>query len=174
MQAESKWGSGFIRNLSQDLQTLLPDVKGLSRTNLLYMIKFYKLYREFVPQAEGQLEPINVPQVVGQKEMLGSTGTGDLDGTAIFDIPWGHHRFIIDKCGDDREKAFFFVKQTIENGWSRAVLLNFLDTNLYERQGKAITNFRNTLPAPTIGLLVLDKTLTDLHKSFSMLSAEEA
>lgn len=45
-------------------------------------------------------------------------------------------------------KAAFFVKKTIQNNWSRAVLENFLDTDLYERQGKAITNFAYSLPAP--------------------------
>ena len=39
------------------------------------------------------------------------------------------------------EKALFFVQKTVENGWSRAMLLNFLDTDLYQHQGKAITNF---------------------------------
>ena len=66
----------------------------------------------------------------------------------VFAIPWGHHKLIMDKCKDDRDKALFFVRQTLENNWSRSVLLNFLDTNLYERQGKAISNFEKTLPAP--------------------------
>ena len=64
----------------------------------------------------------------------------------IFSIPWGHHRFIIDKCQGHPQKALFFVRQTVENGWSRNVLLNFLNTDLYERQGKAQTNFKRTLP----------------------------
>lgn len=55
---------------------------------------------------------------------------------------------MIDKCGKDREKASFYVQQTLVNNWSRAVLLNWLDTDLYERQGKAITNFTLTLPEP--------------------------
>ena len=42
----------------------------------------------------------------------------------------------------------FYSRKTIENNWSRAVLQNWLDTDLYERQGKAITNFALTLPAP--------------------------
>ena len=67
----------------------------------------------------------------------------------LFNIPWGHHRFIIDKCYHEPEKALFFVQKTVENGWSRAMLLNFLDTDLYARQGKAITNFARTLPEPT-------------------------
>ena len=36
----------------------------------------------------------------------------------------------------------FFVQKTLENSWSRNILLNFMDTDLYERQGKAITNFK--------------------------------
>ena len=54
---------------------------------------------------------------------------------------------IIDKCKNNTEKALFYVQKTLENSWSRDVLLNFLDSDLYERQGKAITNFSDTLPA---------------------------
>ena len=64
----------------------------------------------------------------------------------LFSIPWGHHRYIIDKCSNDPDKAIFYVRQTLENGWSRDVLLNVLNTNLYERNGKALTNFKKTLP----------------------------
>ncbi len=52
----------------------------------------------------------------------------------------------MDKCSSDPDKALFYVRQTLENGWSRAVLLNWMDSNLYERQGKAVTNFKVTLP----------------------------
>lgn len=106
------------------------------------MTKFYRLYtNEKIPQVEGQFENTEiVPQVGGQIE------------DDIFAIPWGHHKLIMDKCKDDREKALFFVCKTIENNWSRAVLLNFLDTSLFERQGKAISNFEKTLPAPQSNL----------------------
>jgi predicted nuclease of restriction endonuclease-like (RecB) superfamily len=67
----------------------------------------------------------------------------------LFMVPWGHHRYIIDKCSANLEKALFYVHQTVENGWSRNILLNFLDTDLYERQGKALTNFNRTLPDET-------------------------
>ena len=70
------------------------------------------------------------PQVVGE----------------LFSIPWGHQRFIIDKCYSDPYKALFFVRKTNQNNWSRDMLLNFLDTDLYEREGKAISNFQRTLP----------------------------
>ena len=58
----------------------------------------------------------------------------------LFSIPWGHHRYIIDKC-KDVDKALFFVRKIHENNWSRDVLLNFLSTDLYEREGKAVNNF---------------------------------
>lgn len=122
LQAESKWGSSFYKNLSNDLKTLIPNIKGFSVTNLKYMTRFYNLYS-------------NHPQVVD-----------DLN-TSIFSIPWGHHRYIIDKCSNDINKALFFVNKSLENNWSRSVLLNFLDTNLFERQGKAITNFEINLPS---------------------------
>ena len=73
---------------------------------------------------------------------------GELQESAIWRIPWGHHRYIIDKFFNAPEKAMFFVKKTLENGWSRNILLNFMDTDLYERQGKAISNFKTSLPAP--------------------------
>ena len=56
-------------------------------------------------------------------------------------LPWGHHVVIINKFFNNPDKALFYIEKTIENNWSRAVLLNFADTDLYERQGKAITNF---------------------------------
>ena len=71
---------------------------------------------------------------------------GDDLRSDIFMIPWGHQKLIIDKCKDDQNKALFFVHKTIENNWSRSVLLNFLETDLYDRQGKAITNFEQILP----------------------------
>ena len=52
----------------------------------------------------------------------------------------------MDKVKDDIDKALFYVHQTVENGWSRSMLLNFISTDLYERQGKALTNFTKTLP----------------------------
>ena len=70
----------------------------------------------------------------------------------MFSVPWGHHRYLIDKFLDSHQKALFFVRQTVENGWSRDVLLNFISTDLYERQGKAITNFKRTLPDETSDL----------------------
>ena len=128
LQAESRWGSKFIKNLSADLRDALPGVKGLSETSIRYASRQYLLYKQYITI---------LPQV-GE----------ELPDSEIWRIPWGHHKYIIDRLHDYPEKAIFFVRKTIENGWSRNMLLNFLDTDLYERQGKAITNFKLALPAP--------------------------
>ena len=124
MSKQYGYGSGFYKILSDDLKKVLPDVKSFSPTNLKYMRYFYELY----PCAG------NRPQAVD-------------DSTIVFRIPWGHNRTIIDKCKNNVDKALFYVRKTLENNWSRDVLVNFLDTDLFERQGKAITNFANTLPS---------------------------
>ena len=131
------YGKAFFKNLSLDLQNVLPDVKSFSVTNLHYMKWFYELYPDvqILPQLEVELNTdTNLPQVGVNSEQI------------IFMIPWGHNKLIIDKCKNNKEKALFFVRKTLENNWSRAVLMNFLDTNLYEREGKAISNFTLTLP----------------------------
>ena len=63
----------------------------------------------------------------------------------LFQIPWGHNIVIIQKYKDTK-KALFYVNKTVENGWSRAVLVHQIESNLYERQGKSINNFALTLP----------------------------
>lgn len=129
---EVKYGKSFFKNLSLDLQDALPDVKSFSVTNLKYMKYFYDLYNNS-----------NRQQLVDDSDTRICQQAVD---DCIFMIPWGHHIQIINKCKGNLDKALFFVKKTYENNWSRAVLLNFLDTNLYEREGKAITNFEKLLP----------------------------
>ena len=128
LHAESRWGTRFFENLSQDINSLIPNIKGFSTTNLRYMKRFYQLFP--VVNFEKKEEPEKLPQV----------------GAEIFRIPWGHLKCIIDKFRDNSSKAIFYVRKTIENNWSRAVLMNFLDTDLYERQGKALSNFNVLLP----------------------------
>jgi len=130
MHAETRWGSKFYNNLSKDLTSAMPEQKSFSPTNLKYMTYFYQLYSQISPQPVDEMNDEISPQLVDE----------------LCRVPWGHHRYIIDKCKGDVDKAIFYVRKTIENNWSRAVLLNWLDTNLYERQGKAITNFTMKLP----------------------------
>ena len=150
-QYTNTYGSGFYKNLSQNLKHEMPGVKGFSPINLRYMSKFFKLYAPLyrnIPQTaelfSDSLSDSNVPQVAEQFEKRQQPVD---DFNMLLSIPWDHHRRIIDKCKDDMNKALFFVRKTWENNWGRDALLNWLDTDLYERDGKAITNFQATLPA---------------------------
>lgn len=164
MKTESRWGSKLIDALSADLRAELPMVKGFSATNLRYVKRFYALY---VPLFQAQVVTENVFEIegtfptfaklpqVGEKlesaQKISPQVGEKIESSLIFSIPWGHHKLIIDRCGKEEnlDKAIFYVRQTVQNNWSRAMLLNFLDTDLYERQGKAITNFKATLPPET-------------------------
>lgn len=70
----------------------------------------------------------------------------------IYQIPWGHHTLLIDKFSSCPDKAVFYAGEVVKNGWSRDMLRNFIDTDLYERHGKALTNFKRTLPEVTSDL----------------------
>lgn len=163
--AENRYGKRFYATLSKDLETEL-DASGFSVTNLKYSKYFFCLYNDVLqqytmgfenrPQLVDGLDNGNRPQLVDKSEGVDST---QMEAKLIasimrdlFSVPWGHHRYIIDKCKGDAKKALFYVHQTVENGWSRNMLLNFLDTDLYERQGKALTNFQRTLPEETSDL----------------------
>ncbi len=154
MHIEERWGEGVIKNLSADLQHRTPNSTGLSVRNIYYCKRFYLLYRQYitiVPQVVAQLENEKMPQVVAQSSGIVSQPVGQLE-EMLFSIPWGHHRYLMDRYGTEPAKALFYVRKTMEEGWSRDVLLNFMDTGLYEREGKALTNFTRTLPDVTSDL----------------------
>lgn len=135
LKAESKWGSKLMKNLSMDLKSQLPDATCFSETNIKYMKYFYELF----PASDE-----NCPQLVDE---LANDVVASL-GVDIFSIPWGHYRYLIDKFKNNKEVVIFYIRKTIEEGWSRDVLLNIISTDLHLREGKALTNFQKTLPAP--------------------------
>lgn len=136
-QKTANWGDGFLRTLSEELMKEFPEMKGFSHRNLKYIRQWYSFYNQ--PDKIGQ-------QLVAQL------------GEVFFCVPWGHHLYILSQC-KSTDKAVFYLSKTVENGWSRAMLLNFLDADLYERQGKAISNFSQQLPAPQSDLA--QQTLKD-------------
>ena len=117
-QQEQGWGGKVIDRLAKDLKKEFPDIKGFSRSNLKYMRAFAEAYPD---EQIGQ-------QLVGQ-------------------IPWGHNVRLLEMVKDPEERLWY-VQKTIENGWSRNVLVMQIESNLYQRQGSAITNFEQSLPAP--------------------------
>ena len=124
-QQRHGWGAKVITRLAKDLKNAFPDMKGFSRSNLFYMRAFAQAYPD---------EQI-VHQLGGQ-------------------IPWRHNCLLLDKVKDPDARRWY-IQQAIVNGWSRNVLALQIDSNLYQRQGKAITNFERTLPPEQ----------SDLHRS---------
>ncbi len=119
-QETSHWGDGFLKQISADLKKEFPDMKGFSVRNLELMRKWYRYWI--------------------QRDEIAKQVVSQLDHAPIFQIPWGHNILIVRKSNSTKE-AFFYVSKTIENNWSRNVLLNQMDSRLHERQGKAISNF---------------------------------
>lgn len=147
-QLEATYGSGFFDNLSKDLKEEFPEMKGFSPTNLKYCKRLYSFYSQ----------NITIRQQAADEFI-----------DKLVCIPWGHHIEILGKC-KEVEKALFYMDKTIENGWSRAVLMNFMDAKLHESQGKAITNFKTMLPSPTSDLA--QQTLKDPY-NFDFLTMHE-
>ena len=115
-QEKHGWGAKIIEKLSKDLQGAFPEMKGLGTRNLKYMRKFAAEYKDYQ----------FVQEVLAQ-------------------ITWYHNITLIDKVSNKEEREFY-AKKTIINGWSRNIMVIQIENQLYEREGKAITNFENRLP----------------------------
>lgn len=117
-QGSEGWGAKVIERLSKDLRLSFPEMKGFSPRNLKYM----RSLAEFYPEEQF------VQQAVAQ-------------------IPWGHNLRILDGV-NNQEQREWYIQKTLEHGWSRNVLVLQIESRLFERQGKAPTNFERILPAP--------------------------
>jgi predicted nuclease of restriction endonuclease-like (RecB) superfamily len=117
-QRNEGWGAKIIDRLSEDLTKAFPDMRGFRARNLKYMRAFAEAY----PDREF------VQQVVAL-------------------LPWGHQVRLLDmvKDADQRE---WYIRQAVQSGWSRNVLVHQIESRLFDRQGHALTNFDRTLPAP--------------------------
>lgn len=117
-QEKEGWGANVINQLSTDLKKAFPAKKGFSSRNLGYMKRFAKTYSD--------LSILQQP---------------------VAKISWGHNIVLFHKCNDEKER-FWYAKKAIANGWSRNVMVHQIELGLYNRQGKAVTNFSKKLPTP--------------------------
>jgi predicted nuclease of restriction endonuclease-like (RecB) superfamily len=131
-QEKAGWGDEVVDRLSRDLAHEFPAMKGFSRANLFRMRAFYLAYRS---------SSEFVAQVVRQ-------------------IPWGQNLILIEKLKAPAEREWY-ARKTLENGWSRAVLVHQIELDLYARQAVARKshNFDKTLPPPDSDLVA--ETLKD-------------
>ncbi len=118
VQAKQGWGAKVIDQLSRDLRTTFPEMKGFSTRNLKYMRKF----------AEEYTDNAFVQEVLAQ-------------------LTWYHNVTLLDKVSDQHVRLFY-VKHAIEYGWSRHAMVAQIELSLHKRQGQAITNFKDKLPSP--------------------------
>lgn len=143
---DAQYGTGFFENLSNDLKADFPNVQGFSERNLRYMKKFYDYYSGYIlHQAGAELNDV------------------------LFTIPWRHHIEIFTHS-KSIEEALFFIEKSKENGWSRAMLVNMMDTKLFETRGNTVNNFSLTLPDTESGCA--KEILKDQYK-FDFLTMHE-
>ncbi len=128
-QARYAWGEGFLHQLSGDLKQDFPDMKGFSRRNLEQIRQWVIYWHNQLTLGQQPTIPIAL-QAVAQLQS----------------IPWGHNLIIISKCKQHQE-ALYYVQNTLTHGWSRSVLTHQIESGLWQREGKAVSNFAQTLPA---------------------------
>jgi predicted nuclease of restriction endonuclease-like (RecB) superfamily len=146
------WGKSVVEQMAKDLQMEFGKRSGYSTQNLWYMRQFYNTYRD---------KP-NLQQLVGE-------------------IPWGHNILIFSKCKDEKEQEYY-IKTTIEQGWTRDLLTHHIKTNLFERDKKEIkqNNFTQTLEQE-LSVLAVDMMKSkynleflDVHKEAKERVVEDA
>ena len=140
-QERESWGTKVIDRLAVDLKREFPDMKGFSVRNLKYMRRFAQVWTD----------DEFVQQVAAQ-------------------LPWFHNCVLLDKVADDNERIWY-ARAAIHHGWSRAVLVHQIESDLHRRQGKAITNFDRTLPPPQSDL-AQEVTKDPYNFDFLMLGEE--
>ena len=178
IKAESKWGTGVLQQLSADLQQIFPNEKGFSYRNIRYIKQWYLFYyEEFTKwhQADAKLPNSKMHQL-GAK-LLQQPAVEMPEDFAL--VPWKHHVAIISKS-KSLDEALFYIDQVIAGNWSRSRLEDEIKSNLYARQGKAITNFSRTLELPQQQLAQeilkdpLDFNFLHLQKGYNERELEEA
>jgi predicted nuclease of restriction endonuclease-like (RecB) superfamily len=130
-QEQEGWGKGVVDRLAADIQREFPGIAGFSPRNIWRMRAFYLAYTQEVAnltQPAADLDGANLPQVATE-------------------IPWFHNVVLIEKLKDPKQR-FWYARKTVQHGWSRAVLVHQIELDLYSREGRAITNFSETLPVP--------------------------
>ncbi|OQW98196.1 MAG: hypothetical protein BWK74_05135 [Desulfobacteraceae bacterium A6] len=169
-QANAKWGDGFLLQLSKDLMSEFPDMKGFSKRNLELIRQWYLFYSQdsrtdqIAKQPVSQLrmeQKIQQPvEQITQRTALQLSADRVVQPAIpqITQIPWGHNIAIISKC-KNIEEALYYVQNTMIHNWSRSVLVHQIENGLYKREGKSVNNFALTLPKAHSDLAI--QTLKD-------------
>lgn len=115
-QKKEGWGTKVIDRMSCDLKDAFPDMSGFSPRNLKYMRKFAESWQD-----------IKIVQ------------------RTVAQIPWRSNITLLDKIKDP-EIRLWYAEKTIENGFGKDMLTFQIESKLHQREGKAVSNFKNALP----------------------------
>jgi predicted nuclease of restriction endonuclease-like (RecB) superfamily len=178
-QDREGWGKSVVERLADDIQRAFPGLGGFSRSNVFRMRAFYEAYASDVagsgsaaPKSVGKKVAQAVRQLPSKKVAQAVRQTaGPALPEVLAGIPWGHNIVLLQKLSGVDER-FWYAAKIIEHGWSRAVLTVQIETDLYGRQGKAVTNFSTTLPSPQSDLA--QQTLKDPYVFDFLTLSDEA
>jgi predicted nuclease of restriction endonuclease-like (RecB) superfamily len=160
-QKAADWGDAVVERLAADLRAEFPDMRGFSGRNVWDMKRLYLAWSEpeflqqavaelrrkpglsgFLPQAVAEMGRAEIPQQPAEETLSHPVREW------VAAVPWGHHRFILDKLSDPAARLYY-LRATAQFGWSRSVLLNQIKAQAYERavREKKTHNFTLALPA---------------------------
>jgi predicted nuclease of restriction endonuclease-like (RecB) superfamily len=156
-QAQKGWGAGVLDRLARDIHNDLAEIKGFSRRNLFLMTQFCREYpnlSEIVQPAIAQLasgrtlsaSPPTAPKLPEEHDIVKVQ-------QLVAQLPWAHNVLLIQKI-KELSTRLWYMQQTLQNGWSRNVLLLMIKSEAHGRRAKAITNFPERLPPTQSDLAV--------------------
>ena len=148
-QEREGWGKGVVDRLAGDIQKAFPGISGFSPANVWRMRAFFLGYRPPVPnlaQAVREMEGELIAKA-STASQAASEVTASAPPEPVAGIPWGHNVTLLEKVKDSDQRLWYAAK-ALEHGWSRTILMVQIESGLYQRQGKATTNFAVTLPKP--------------------------
>ena len=157
-QEQEGWGAAVIPRLAHELRNELAEIKGFSERNIKSMLAFYRAYphpSSIVQQAAAQsAEKAILPRPAAKSRLSAKVRqvAAQLPDSIIWSLPWFHHVVLMTRV-KDLPARLWYMQQTLANGWSRNVLLLMIKSDAHHRQGKAITNFEQLLPAPQSDLV---------------------
>ena len=129
-QQKEGWGKSVVEKLAVDIQTAFPGISGFSPINVWRMRAFFLAWTEEMKELPQPVTEFNIANL----------------SQLVTEIPWGHNIVLFHKVKDPA-KRIWYALETVKQGWSRAMLVHEIESDLFARYGIAVTNFDATLPA---------------------------
>ncbi len=148
-QQHEGWGTGVIPRLAKDIRNELPKVKGFSERNIGYMIRLAREYDDpaILQQAVAKIQRPEAKDVIKAPQAVNQLPMNEFVQQLVSQIPWGHNILLMERV-KDLSIRFWYMEQIVQNGWSRDTLWLMIKSGAHLRQGKAVSNFKLTLPDP--------------------------